>query len=541
MKFYFSLLFLKVVCVSSIHATSCQISQDSLLFQKKVDSANIYMHSNLDKATALYNEALNLATISKNELQLAAIYSRLGSVERMKSNHVNALELHLKSLKIHEKYSDSLKIGENYHSIGIVLRYQRQYEASKKYFKKAIAIRLQLNDIKGLAGSNSMLGVIYRRQKKYIEAEKHYLKAIELFQKINDQEEILSVMGNLAGLYYFQKRYLKSNEINLNSLAHLKETKNKSSLATRYANIARGYQKLKKYKISNKYFDSVIAISQEQGYIKQLSSNLNGRSRNYYYLKDYKNALNDYRAYKKTNDSVYSIRKTREITTLLLNKEFENQRVIDSVQFSVKEKNLQLIAKSEKSKNSLYLLLLTILAATGIVLFYGLKQKKKIAETELENKALQAQILKQKLNDNKSETERIINEKSINLSYKKNLLSFISELLKRGDTATVFSDLNGLILELKNQIHNESSQSVLDENLENLHVQFEKKLIQQYPNLTKTEREVCSLILANKSIKDIVSIKGVSSASVQSIRYRIRKKLNLEKGQELNQFLKDLA
>ncbi len=511
------------------------------MFQQKIDSADFYLNSDIQKATTFYTEALDLATNSKNERLKATVYSRFGTLERMKSNYVKALEFHLKSLEINKKHFDSLKIAENYHGVGIVMRYQHEYNDSENYFKKAIALRAQLNDTLGLGGSHSMLGVIYRRQKKHKEAENQYLTALKMFTLINNKKEIVHVNGNLASLYYFQKDYLKSNAINLNSLAYLKEVSNERSLATRYSNIARGYGKLKKYKTAIKYFDSVISISKKQGYIRQLSNNYNGRSRYYYYLKDYKNALNDYRAYKNTNDSVFSIRKAKEITTLLLNTEFKKQREIDSLQFSVKEKNLQLLATSEKNKNRLYFFILVFIVIAGVVLFYILKQKKKLVATSLKNKILQAQILEKTLKTNQSETKRIINEKSINLSYKQNLLSIITTLLKKKDVTTVFKELNVLTIELGNQIKSENSKSVLDKDFENLHVQFEKKLIKNYPNLTKTEREVCSLILANKSIKDIVSIKGVSSASVQSVRYRIRKKMNLQKGEELHQFLKELS
>ena len=524
-----------------VFSSSFQISKDSLLFQQKIDSADYYLNSDIQKAEKLYTDALDLVSSPKQELLKANVYGRFGVLERMKSNYAKALEFYLKSLNIHEKHFDSLKIAENFHGIGVVMRYQNEYDESEKYLKKAIAIRTHLNDTLGLGGSHSMLGVIYRRQKKYKEAEDEYLIALKLFTQLNNIKEIVHINGNLATLYFFQKEYLKSNAINLNDLQYLKATNNESSLATRYSNIARGYEKLKKHKIAIVYFDSVIAISKEQGYIRQLSNNYNGRSKNYYLLKDYKNALNDYRAYKKTNDSVFNLKNTKEITTLLLNSEFKKQHAMDSIQFSVKEKNLQLVASSEKNKKGVYSLLLLITIIIGIVLFYVSKQKKKIVKTQLQNKILQSQLLEQKLKMNQSETERIINDKSISLSYKQNLLSFIIKLLKKRDVDTVFKDLNVLTIELDHQIKRESSQSVLDDDFENLHVQFEKKLIKHYPTLTKTEREICSLILAKKSIKDIVSIKGVSSASVQSTRYRIRKKLNLQKGEELQQFLKELS
>ena len=95
-------------------------------------------------------------------------------------------------------------------------------------------------------------------------------------------------------------------------------------------------------------------------------------------------------------------------------------------------------------------------------------------------------------------------------------------------------------MELDQQAKTETVHYILDENMEKLHVEFEKKLNKKYPTLTKTEREICSLIRAKMSIKDISNIKGVTSASVQSARYRIRKKMHLQQGEELQKFIENL-
>ena len=61
-----------------------------------------------------------------------------------------------------------------------------------------------------------------------------------------------------------------------------------------------------------------------------------------------------------------------------------------------------------------------------------------------------------------------------------------------------------------------------------------------YPNLTKTEREVCALLRLNLSIKEISSIRNATTDSVKASRYRIRKKLEVPSGVELEHFIQSL-
>jgi len=90
------------------------------------------------------------------------------------------------------------------------------------------------------------------------------------------------------------------------------------------------------------------------------------------------------------------------------------------------------------------------------------------------------------------------------------------------------------------QLTKEEQQIFFEETRDQLHLSFEEKLIQHFPNLTKGERELCKFIRMNKSIKEIMDLKGVSSAAVRSMRYRIRKKIGLAQGEELEQVLQQV-
>ena len=65
-------------------------------------------------------------------------------------------------------------------------------------------------------------------------------------------------------------------------------------------------------------------------------------------------------------------------------------------------------------------------------------------------------------------------------------------------------------------------------------------LINAFKELTKTEREVCSLLRLSLSVKEIASIRNSSSDAIKVTRYRIRKKMNVPKGQKLEVFIQNL-
>ena len=64
---------------------------------------------------------------------------------------------------------------------------------------------------------------------------------------------------------------------------------------------------------------------------------------------------------------------------------------------------------------------------------------------------------------------------------------------------------------------------------ENLHMHF--------PKLTRGDRKLCALLKLNLSSKEIARLMGISVESVHTTRYRLRKKLGLEKGDDLTDFM----
>lgn len=66
---------------------------------------------------------------------------------------------------------------------------------------------------------------------------------------------------------------------------------------------------------------------------------------------------------------------------------------------------------------------------------------------------------------------------------------------------------------------------------------FYKRLLADYPDLTKNELRLCAFLRLNLSSKEISSITQQTPHSITVARSRVRKKIGLETNEKLTNFL----
>jgi len=71
---------------------------------------------------------------------------------------------------------------------------------------------------------------------------------------------------------------------------------------------------------------------------------------------------------------------------------------------------------------------------------------------------------------------------------------------------------------------------------EEKHTDFFKKLKRHYPQLTNSDLRLCACLKLNMESKEIASLMNLSVRAIENSRYRLRKKLNLQPAQNLNEF-----
>ena len=69
---------------------------------------------------------------------------------------------------------------------------------------------------------------------------------------------------------------------------------------------------------------------------------------------------------------------------------------------------------------------------------------------------------------------------------------------------------------------------------------FFKQIDEKFPTLTKHEKRICAFLVMGMTTSEIAHIMNITEASVSKNRNRLRKKLHLENGADISEFLKTL-
>lgn len=171
-------------------------------------------------------------------------------------------------------------------------------------------------------------------------------------------------------------------------------------------------------------------------------------------------------------------------------------------------------------------------------------------ESEIENVKVQKEkelIAK----DNQKLSEDIINKSkeianyTILLVKKHDLLEEISkelnEIKKSAKLEKTRNSLRLIALKIRQNLQDEAHLQVFDTNFERVHQAFFDDLKKFYPDLHQKELRLCGLIKMDMSNKEIASVLNISTRGVESARYRLRKRLNLDNETNLTDFLDHLS
>jgi len=133
---------------------------------------------------------------------------------------------------------------------------------------------------------------------------------------------------------------------------------------------------------------------------------------------------------------------------------------------------------------------------------------------------------------------------ALNINEQKNFLEKISNGI---DDAILMSDhderiqkLKDLSVMLKQRMSFSKEKKEFYMQIEDVHKDFHMKLKTTFPNLTDLEKRLAGLIRLDLSTKEMASLLNISAKSVEIARYRLKKKLNLDKNSNLKNFINNI-
>ena len=466
-----------------------------------VNIGNVYYSmKDFDKAAEMYEEAITyfntMMPREVRDLGLSTCNDNLALVESSNGNVENAIEYAEKSLDIRLKLDNKGDIIYSYSLlIGLHLQ-QDSIDLSFEYLNKAIEAyesNISINDLSSTNknGLNLNLGYLYMEFYDYYYAKQDYIKSIESLDKAAlflsyFPLELIVLMNDKADILIKQKEYNKAmNVLILNDALILKND----------------------YPIQRiNYFNLLSSI-----YVAQ---------------NDFENANN-------IKDSILLINSVNS-----LNNDVELLGGIE-IKNLLSNKEIQLIENENRYRtlNYIYIagFIIIILILVSMWSQYRLYKEKSISAER------QKQILNNDLGIKKLELTAITTFTSQRNDHLKNLKHKIKKFITEDEVILDETSTSRFIRKVNRNIdlliNSDSNYKNFENQFVHVYPDFHKSLLSLHPSLSASDLRLCSYIKMNQSSNEIAQLTGVSIRTVESQRYRLRKKLDLGKDADLNGYL----
>ncbi len=502
---------------------------------------------NFNNAFEYYNILRNVYVKKNDKKGLGSCINNIGALYFRQGNYIKALESYQKSLSIYDEIDDKRGIAGCYNNIGIIFQKLNNNNKAIEYLYKALKISVKINDKVNLSECYNNIGLIYYSQGEQLKALEYYSKALEIFEETVNKEGISIGNINIGIIHKERGEYKLAFDNFQKSLILFKEMNYQDGIANCNNNLSELSISLKNYQQAINYAKEALKIANKIKSLENKQSAYHNLSIAYDSIGVVNLSHKYYILYSKTKDSIIDMESKKKII------EMEAKYESEKKEKEIIEKNtrIELLEKSkELEKYRLWGLISLIFVSLLIsfIIVYNLKKRIKLNNRlyskNIEFIETQKLLTEAKLNNQKLEAEQLQKE----LEYKnQEIMNFALHIAEKND---FLEKLKAELINSKDSIKPEELIKIINFNLkslekekkefeayvENINQAFFMKLREKIPDITKNEERLAALLRINLSTKEIASIFNISVKGVEVSRYRLRKKLNLDKNANLHDY-----
>ncbi|WP_028897242.1 triple tyrosine motif-containing protein [Prevotella sp. HUN102] len=120
-------------------------------------------------------------------------------------------------------------------------------------------------------------------------------------------------------------------------------------------------------------------------------------------------------------------------------------------------------------------------------------------------------------------------------------MSELSDSVRKEEAKTYLTKkINDIRREIKSNMADDDNWEKFQENFNLVYDNFMQKLTAQFPDLKKNDLKLCAYLKMGLSSKEMASLLNTSVRSIETARYRLRKKLELDSGENLTNFIQNM-
>ena len=451
------------------------------------------VRDNIAEAMTYYMEVVDLSSKVPLDRILPHVLNNIGNIYMDSDDFSNALGYFIKALQLFRKIGDSVNTNYPLLNLGECYYYLGNLDLAKDYTRQAIEVAVKSKDNLLESRGLMILGMIQGNQKDYKGAIVLLDKSLEI------QKQHASVNPGPPNIQYSEL------------LAKLGDTWYKEGdLRKALAYDLEGYSMAR----SMKQVRQVMITARQLSMIHESQSRLDS-------------ALFYYKIYMAEGDSLSKAGDIKAVRLLEIRQEYEKKQ-------KEAEMNVVLAGSTKRTLLIIYIASGIVLLAVILILFLMLKLEKQ--------KKQKSEIEKQGLNEKLEFQNKELTTNVVYLSKMNELVVAIAEKLKKLDMSEGSPNskiIQSVISELE-QTSNTDTWKEFEVRFQNVHVDFYKKLGEQFPDLTPNELKLCAFMRLNMSTKEISAITYQSQNSITVARSRLRQKLGVTRDENLINFLSQI-
>jgi tetratricopeptide (TPR) repeat protein len=492
-----------------------------------------------------YNQTLKLLEEVSNEylslgdtLKSIKILREMAFINGHHAKYKVSYDCLWKSLSLANAWGNQKLVASLYVDIGRYYGFYKRQKETFGFLNKSLELKKELikksNAPKSiLIESYYALCAVNREFNDFVKAKIYLDSCYQFYDKNN-------IIVNLAGLQ-FEEAVIMSNTGKVTQAISL-------------------FEKVKEwYTVHNPAYN--VLVETYQGLAFQQNGQLNEAevnfrkalaiSEKYDSHRDFANLIHEYLSniyFKKGNLALAyeELKKVKELDMLFFDSRSENNRGLLEIQdqFRVEQDKAEALLQKQKLKEleaskqifflqrSILIIAIVFLFALGYLYIKYLRNKHK-AEKQIAKRNQELEM--QKANELIEIKNREMAVSSLKLIEKEEIIDEFKSSLEKSNWEVEPAKLKRALKSL--EVNHNQNWEEFETRFISINSQFYENLHAKFPDLTSGDDKLCALIKLNFTSKDMSKLLGISIESVHTSRYRLRKKLGLERDDNLTDFI----
>ena len=490
-----------------------------------------FSQGNLNETDSINNLDLAHTIKTKDSIGIALAYDFNGTINQNKGHYEIALTNVLKGLELFKLLKHEIRIADCLNHLATIEKNlghrKKQLHTTLKSWPSTRILMISIIQAQVL----NDIGVMYMNLNQHEKARDYYEQSIQKSREVNVKTIETSTLTNIWSSYINEDEADKAIDFLKRSINLAESINAKRKVAIARNKLAETYNLINQPDLALKELEKSMDYAQQSDAISLLRTAYKHRSQSYEKLNNSRLALLEFKEFKRLNDIITNAEKLKRVEELKIVYETKKKEAALALQ-EEETKKLNVQVENDKLTKTLYSDGAIAGLSLSALLFFGFRQRIKKNKITREK---QEEIYKQEIAFKKKElaiqTLHPVQKNTFLQKLKNNL-----EKLKNSPEKFKL-EFRRIVVLLKKESATDEDWKVFKSYFTEVHDNFYTELKAINDDISEKDLRLASFLKMNLSTKEIAAILNVLPQSVLTSKYRLKKKLGLEKEMDIYDFL----